>query len=459
MHQLKLIIPISTLALVFVFSSCRQEKSKDQAQSQNKDKLVENHVDSIVSPFLKESLIAGTVIGIAKEGKIIFLKSYGFSDIEKKIPMETTAVFPTASVTKTFTAIAIMQLIEKGLINLDDNIEKYLDFSTKDKIVTVRQLLNHTSGIKDYTESDIPNKLQEVGYSTEKFLELLEQKEFDFEPGDARDYNNSGFVLLALIIEKLSGLSYEEYLNKNIFQPVGMTNTSNCYTESIKSKIVEGYNLNKDGKLNPAKLDDLEMSRGAGTVCSTVEDLLKWLNALHRTNKLLDEKGYNAMKTPNKLKKGAFTNYGLGLEINQYKGNNVISHNGIITGYLSDTRYFPESDLTIVTLINTLGKVKPTNVSNAIADYFIEEKSFKKNFDGDLDDLKDIYTGVVMGNQIEMSVIEENGQLVIQSRKKYPIQYIGQNTWLAEDGYTYAFVDKGIQFNAPKMSIILKKKE
>lgn len=457
MHRLKSIISIFTLALVILFSSCKQEKS--HSQSKNKEKLVEHHVDSIVSPFLKNSLVAGTVIGIAKKGKIIFLKSYGLSDIAKKTSMESTAIFPIASVTKTFTAIAIMQLVEKELIDLDDNIEKYLDFSTKGKNVTVRQLLNHTSGIKDYTESDIPDKLQKSGYSTENFLNLLEQKKFDFDPGGARDYNNSGFVLLALIIEKLSDLSYEEYLSKNIFQPIGMPNTSNCYTESIKSKVVEGYNLNEKGSLNPAKLGDFKMSRGAGTVCSTVEDLLKWLNALHRTNKLLDEKGYLAMTTPNKLQKGGFTNYGLGLEINQYKGNNVISHNGIITGYLSDTRYFPESDLTIVTLINTLGKVKPTNVSNAIADYFIEEKSLKKNFEGNLDDLKGVYTGVVMGNQIEMSVIEENGQLIIQSRKKYPIQYIGQNTWLAEDGYTYAFVDKGIQFNAPKMSIILEKQE
>lgn len=274
------------------------------------------------------------------------------------------------------------------------------------------------------------------------------------------DYNNSGYYLLAVIIEKVSGVTYEEYLNHNIFKPLNMANTANCYSSSINSKIVNGFNMNREGILNPATLGDFQLATGAGSICSTVEDLLKWQIALHHSKKLLDKNSYTLITSKNKLQNGGYTNYGLGLEISQYNGNKVLSHNGVIEGYLSDTRYFPESDLTIVTLINTLGKIKPTNVSNAIADFFIEEKDVTKPFEGNLAYLLGNYTGVVMGNKIMMGVLEENGQLVIESRgNKIPIQYIGQNTWLAEDGYAYEFMENKMQVNAPKLSIIFSKSE
>ncbi|RZS93578.1 serine hydrolase domain-containing protein [Aquimarina brevivitae] len=452
----KSIITLPAIVFILFFSSCKKDKSN--SQSQDREQLVEHQIDSIVNPLIEDTIIAGTVIGIVKKGKIIFLKSYGYADIDKQTPLATTAVFPIASVTKTFTAIATLQLVEKELVALDDTIEQHLDFNTNDKSVTVRQLLNHTSGIKDYTETDIPVQLQEIGYSSDNFLRLLEQKEFDFEPGTAMDYNNSGYYLLALLIEKISGLSYEEYLKKNIFQPIAMQNTGNCYSIA-KDSIVGGYTMNEEGNLNPTTLGDLQMAKGAGSLCSTVEDLLKWQIALYHSNELLEKNAYNSMTTANKLRNGAVTNYGLGLEINQHEGNKVFSHNGVIEGFLSDTRYFPESDLTVVTLINTLGKVKPTNISNSIADYFIPKKSITKNFEGNLESLKGIYTGKVMGHPIEMQVIEEKDQLLIQSSKKYPITYVGGNTWIAEDGYTYAFVNDRMQVNAPKMSIILKKQE
>jgi hypothetical protein len=183
-------------------------------------------------------------------------------------------------------------------------------------------------------------------------------------------------------------------------------------------------------------------------------------NCITSFEQLLDKGSYKLIASKNKLQNGGYINYGLGLEINQYHGNNVLSHNGVIEGYLSDTRYFPESDLTIVTLINTLGKIRPTNVSNAIADYFIEEKYVSIPFEGDLADLAGSYTGVVMGNTIKMGVLEENGQLFIESRgNRILIQYIGQNTWLAEDGYTYEFMESKMQVNAPKLSIIFNKSE
>lgn len=456
MNQLNRII-LFLIIIGFILTSCKEKKSN--IQEINKI-AIEKRVDSIVKPLITDSLIAGTVIGIAQNGKIKFLKSYGFSDLEKKIPLKNNAVFPIASVTKTFTAIAIMQLVEKGLINLDDNINKFIDFDTRSKTVTIKQLLNHTSGIKDYTETDIPSKLREKGYSSSNFLRLLEEKQFDFNPTVAMDYNNSGYNLLAIIIEKISGVTYQEYLNQNIFKPINMTNTANCYCSSINSKIINGYNMNKDGKLNVVKSRDPKIATGAGSICSTVKDLLKWQIAFHHSKNLLSKKSYALMTSKSELRNGGRTNYGLGIEINQFNGNKVLSHHGVIEGYLSDARYFPENELTIVTLINTLGKIKPTNISNTIAEYYIQKKKITKPFKGNLSSLLGNYYGVVMGNKIKMVVIEENGKLFIKSRgKKYALQYIGQNNWLAEDGYRYEFMKNKMQVNAPLMSIIFYKSE
>ncbi|WP_194972551.1 serine hydrolase domain-containing protein [Aquiflexum lacus] len=450
------IILFSFLLIGLVIFSCNDEKSNYQSVNQS---AIEYQIDSIVKPFISDSLIAGTVVGVAHKGEVKLIKSYGFSDLNKKNSLEKNAVFPIASVSKTFTAIAIMQLVEKGQINLDDNIEKFIDFDTKGNVITVRELLNHTSGIKDYTESDIPSKLQKIGYSSENLLQLLEEKEFDFKPGEAMDYNNSGYYLLAIIIEKVSGLSYQQFLNDNIFQPVSMTSTANCYSLT-GNLIVNGYNLSREGNLNAAEVLDFQMATGAGSICSTVEDLLNWQIAFHKSNELLEKNSYNTMITANKLQNGGFTKYGLGIEINQYNGNEVFSHNGVIEGYLSDMRYFPESDLIIVTLINTLGKIKPMNVSNTIADYFIQNKNVAKSYDGNIEELSGSYIGLVMGIKIQMSVFEENGKLFIESRgNKFQIQFIGQNMWLAEDGYTYTFIENKMQVNDPKVSIIFNKEE
>ncbi len=449
-----ILLLILSLSLVNL-SSCGRVPSDTLIK---KNSLIETVVDSIVHPYITDSLIAGTVIGVAQKGKLIFLKSYGYSNLDEKMPMGNNSVFPIASVTKPFTAIATMQLVEKGSLALDDNIQKYIEFDTKDKIVTVRQLLNHTSGIKDYTELNIADELDGKEYSPHALFELLEKKKFDFEPGEAMDYNNSGYYLLALLIEKVSGLTYEEYLKENVFQPVKMNRTVNGYSLPENFEIVSGYNMNNLGKLEAAVMGDFRMATGAGSLYSTVDDLLKWQIAFHHSKRLLKNDGYQAMTTANKLPNGGITNYGLGLEINQHKGNKVLSHNGVIQGHLSDARYFPESDLSVVTLINTLGKIKPTNVSNSVADYFITEKNITKSFSGDLNKLSGNYFGSVMGNDLKINVLQENGQLLIESRgNKMPIQYIGGNIWLADDGYSYIFLEDKMQINAPKLSVIFNK--
>ncbi|MEJ8802282.1 serine hydrolase domain-containing protein [Pontibacter sp. H249] len=422
------------------------------------------HVNNLIKPLIDSSKIAGTTIGVAKGGNILFVKSYGFNDVESKAELPANATFEIASVTKPFTAIAILQLAEKGLLDLEDDISKYIQFDSKGKIVTVKQLLDHTSGIKDYTRSVIPNKLDGITYAKDTIVRMLEKEAFEFEPGEAMSYSNSGYFMLGLIIEKVSGLSYNDYLRQYIYNPANLENTCDCGNLlSGPNNLAQGYNINKDGNLIKVNPGDFKLASAAGSLCSTAEDLLTWSIALHNAEKLLSKDSYRAMITPSKLANGTTLRYGLGLEINTYKGNEVISHHGIIEGFLSDIKYFPAYDLTVVTLINTLGPVKPKDVTTAIADYYIDEKRNEQKFEGDLSPLVGTYTGKVMGRALTRNFEADGTQLYISiGEEKQPLNYIGNDNWSGEDDYIYSFTQQKttkVQISAPLMSVSFTKIE
>jgi len=202
--------------------------AKPILQTTHQAKGVESHINALIEPLIDSSKIAGTTIGVAKGDEILFLNSYGFADFESRAALPAEAVFEVASVTKPFTAIAILQLAEKGLLGLDDDIRKYIKFDSNGRVVTVRQLLDHTSGIKDYTRSAIPGKLEGVEYAKDTVIRMIEKEAFEFEPGAAMSYSNSGYFMLGLIIEKVSGLSYEEYLRQRVFKRAKMQGTFDC---------------------------------------------------------------------------------------------------------------------------------------------------------------------------------------------------------------------------------------
>ena len=460
MNRKKELFYFAIISIVLSCFSCAKPSLQTTYQANGLD----IYINSLIEPLIDSSKIAGTTIGVAKGDKILFLDTYGYADFESKAALSTIATFEIASVTKPFTAIAILQLAEKGLLDLDEDISKYIEFDSKGRVVTVRQLLNHTSGIKDYTRSAIPSKLEGIEYAKDTVVRMLEKEAFEFEPGAAMSYSNSGYFMLGLIIEKLSGLSYEEYLKQHVFKQANLENTCDCGSiVSGPNNLAAGYNMNKAGKLVRVKPGDFKMASAAGSLCSTAKDLLNWSIALNHSEKLLSKDSYRAMVAPSNLANGTVLRYGLGLEINNYRGNEVISHHGVIEGFLSDIKYFPAYDLTVVTLINTLGPVKPKDISNAIADYYIENRESEKTFEGDLSPLVGAYTGKVMGRELTRSFEAEGSQLYISlGEEKQPLTYIGNNRWKSEDDYIYSFTkhkDTEVQISAPLMSLTFTKEE
>ena len=358
--------------------------------------------------------------------------------------MPVNASFEIGSVTKQFTGVAVMQLAEKGLLNPEDDITAYIDFDTKGRNVTIEQLLNHTSGIKSYTSLPSFNYLQLHEYPKDTILRLTEKEPFDFEPGTAMIYNNTGFFMLGRIIEKVSAKTFEEYVSENLFKPAGMQNSYYCDERTPIENKAYGYDKEDDELIKAGYLDHT-WPYAAGSLCSTVEDLLKWNHVLHETNILLSQESYRKFITTSRLNDGTPLRYATGIVINPYKGNRALYHGGGINGFLSDARYFPDQKIAVITLINTTGGLAPPDVSNTIADMLLPLKDTleTKNYPGNLSELEGMYKGRGRGVKLTLVIEATDSLLTSFARgKKDTLQYTGNNRWVNNDQYyTFEKVD------------------
>ncbi len=420
-------------ALTAIAFSCQAQSDLTKGKMQEK-KVLETMVDSLVNPLINNSKIAGMAVGIMRNDSVLLLKSYGYADLEFNVLLPVTASFEIGSMTKQFTAVAIMQLVEKGLLKLDDNLNKYLTLNFKNENVTIRQLLSHTSGISEPRLGDIIYHI----YPRDTLLRLIEKGKFDFKPGAAMMYNNTGYIMLGLIIEKVAGQTYEEYLNKNIFSKAGMTNTYMSDLETIKKNRAHGYNnVSKDGKLTRAEQPYFYWTFSAGELSSTVEDLLRWNRVLHRSELLLKKETYKEFVAVGALNNGTQLRYAKGLQTLKYKGYNVIGHGGSGSGILCDSRYFPEQNLTIITLQNTYRQASESEITYSIADNLLPlKKEPAEKYKGDLSIYKGIYKGIL---DITVDVVES--KLIIKRSWQTTgdtLTYIGNQKWsLGNDQYSF----------------------
>ncbi len=269
----------------------------------------------VVHKYTSDSLLNGSIL-IAQRNKILYSGSYGYKNIETGELNELTTLFPVASLTKQFTSAAILILQQNKKLSIDDVIGKYMEVSQSMKNIPIKYLMNHTSGIPDYWQNNIENDeklILEFLNSTDTLL---------FQPNTNQWYCNSGYFLLGKIIENVSGMSYGEFLKKNIFKPAGMektfVNDGTIYDRAI------GY----DEQWNK---NDYLMTTGDGGIISTVNDLFLWDKALF-DNKILTRKSKQLMSEPTKLENGDIVYYGLGWDINE-ENNDIVSHTGNLASF------------------------------------------------------------------------------------------------------------------------------
>lgn len=300
-------------------------------------------VDEYVNRYVKNNQFSGAVL-VAKGGKVVLSKGYGMANYELDVANVAQTKFRLGSITKQFTAMAILQLQEKGLLSVDDPITKYFpDYKIAEK-VTIHHLLSHTSGIHNFTNDPEYGQTMTLPSPIEKTIARFKDKPLDFAPGEKWDYSNSGYILLGAIIEKVSGKSYEEYLKENIFQPLGMTNTGYDHSDVILKNRAAGYQMSK-GKMVNASYLDMSIPHAAGALYSNVEDLYLWDRALY-TEKLVKKATLEKIFTPVK------NDYGYGWAIENQKGHKRISHNGGINGFGTQINRYVGDDVCVIVLSN-----------------------------------------------------------------------------------------------------------
>jgi CubicO group peptidase (beta-lactamase class C family) len=315
---------------------------------------VTNQIDELLSKVYPATE-PGAAVLVVKDNKVIYKKGYGLASLNPAKPVTPELIFRIGSITKQFTSIAILKLAEQGKLDLNASITTYLpEFSTQGNVVTVEHLLNHTSGIKSYTSlPEIVNTEKKGQFmAINEMLQVIQKQPFDFSPNDQWLYNNSGYYLLGAIIEKVSGVSYTEYVTKNLFKPVGMKSS---YVEDPKlpNGITQGYSKVSSTEYRIADYIHPSIPYAAGAIFSTVEDLWKWNQAVF-SNKLVKQAWLDKAWSPTILNNKKQISYGYGWSLSRLGNSKVIGHGGAIDGFLTFEMYVPDIKLYVCILSNNM---------------------------------------------------------------------------------------------------------
>lgn len=297
----------------------------------------------------------GAAVLISHQGKTVLRKGYGLAKLELGVPIQPDMVFEIGSVTKQFTAAGILMLAERGLLSVEDDITKHLpDYPTHGRRITIEQLMNHTSGIPSYTNLDDWTPRVREDLKVQQLIDLFKDKPLEFEPGEKWAYNNSAYVLLGAVIEKLTGKTYEDFVEQEILAPLGMAGSRYASNSEVVPGRVDGYDKDAGG-YHRAPYLSWTHPYAAGALLSTVDDLARWAEALS-TGKLLKPASTERMIKPASLASGLPTHYGYGLGVSEYAGHRILEHGGNTFGFASDILRVPEEQLLIVILSNDNSK-------------------------------------------------------------------------------------------------------
>lgn len=334
------------LILIFAFSFLF-----NLTYSQQRDnKQLTTYFDKILSEQFKTDEPGATVL-VSRNGQIIYKKAFGMANLELNKPMQVDNVFWIASIGKQFTAVAILQLMEQGKLNLQDEITKFIpDYPTQGYKITIEHLLTHTSGIQTYSGMKDPEKKLNSDCTLNEVIDFFKNLPMRFTPGTKWEYSNSGYFLLGYIIEKITGKRYSEYLEENFFKPLDMTNSLFANDTKIIKNRVDAYSIGDNGFVNSRFLN-ATVVYSAGAIQSTVEDFYKWQQAVH-SYKLVKKETLDKAFTKYKLTDGKETDYGYGWKLGYVYESPSIWHGGAIEGFGTTEIYLPKEDVFVVVFTN-----------------------------------------------------------------------------------------------------------
>jgi D-alanyl-D-alanine carboxypeptidase len=322
-------------------------------------------VDAAVSDVMARTGVPSVSLGIVQGGRVVFTKAYGRARLEPPMPATPEMLYAIGSISKQFTAACLLLLQEEGRLSVDDPVGKYFPELTRANDVTIRHILSHTSGYRDYAPQDYTIPEWTKPTTAQKIVREWATQPLDFEPGTQYQYSNTNFNIAGLIVEKVSGERFWSFLSRRILVPLGMTHTVDLDAGHEKVQPT-GYMRHALGPLRPAIIEAPGWYFADGSMAMPVEDLLKWdISVMNRS--VLKPASYAAMETEVKLKSGEGAHYGLGVSLSTRDGHRVVSHGGEVGGFVASNTVFPDDKLAVAVLTNQSASPAAGSVARAVA--------------------------------------------------------------------------------------------
>ena len=307
-------------------------------------------IDKVMGPYMNPAEPGGVVL-VSKKGEVVYEKAFGMANVELNVANTDSSVFYIGSNTKQFTATAILQLVEKGKLALDDSIGKFIPTCPYPvSSIRIEQFLSHTSGMGSRNETPAYKAIDRKGMTPQQLVTYFTTLPIDFPAGSKWQYNNANFYVLGYLIEKLSGMTYANYITENIFKPAGMMRSYVGKEEAIVPNRTSGY-LNFRLGVQNTRVTTIESLYSSGGIQSTAGDMLKWNRALI-SGKLIKAESVALLFTPQTLLSGKQTKYGMGFHLQDVRGSVAYRHGGLVEGFTSETLYLPAEDVYVVMLLN-----------------------------------------------------------------------------------------------------------
>lgn len=400
------------------------------------------YVDSLMNRYYAWDE-PGAVVLVAKDGKPLLRRAYGLANLELYIQNRPEYIFPIGSLTKQFTAVSVLQLAQEGRLSLQDDIRKYLPwYNTHGRTITIHHLLSHTSGIISYSEKEGFNNLIMIHHSKYDIASFFMNDSLLFEPGTDWSYSNSGYFLAGLIVEQVTGMALDEYMQQHIFKPLQMTSTTIASNQKLVPLSVTGYSpLGKNG-FKKAAYFSWTWLFGAGDIISTVDDLLKWDEALY-SEIILSKEWLEKAWLSYMLSNGQQTKYGYGFSINMYEGLHFISHGGGVYGFMSYAVRIPSERIYVIILSNK-ALLSPANIAYLIAlrtaGQPLMKIRTKEYSQGDLQDFAGVYEMQRVGTRMVRNYSDKKMYRYITVRNdtlftqipgdsRFPLFYVNDNIY------------------------------
>jgi D-alanyl-D-alanine carboxypeptidase len=322
------------------------------AQADNAlDALSRERIDRIASQVLEQTGVPSASIAVVQHGRLVYTRAYGRARLQPPVPATPAMRYSIGSISKQFTAAAILLLQEDGKLSLDDPVGKYIPGLTRGDEITIRQLLSHTSGYQDYWPEDYVMTTMKPTVTAQQIMDTWGKKALDFEPGTQWQYSNTNFVIAGAIVEKVSGEPYFKFLSERIFQRLGMTSVWNSDQTKLTQADATPYYRHALGPLRVAPKEGFGWMFAAGELAMTAQDLALWDESIIAQSVLKPE-SYRQMFTEVKLADGKGTHYGLGVGIRDLSGHREIEHSGEVSGFVADNLVLVDDGAAIAVLTN-----------------------------------------------------------------------------------------------------------